>query len=161
MAWTRKKKKYRRPRKIHDSVRMKEESQLIEAYGLKNKREIWKADAAIGRIRNKAKKLTVLPAEEQEKLFGNLNKIGLNVKTTADVLGLDKEDWLKRRLQSVLVKKNFAKPKEARQLIVHKHVVIGDRIVNIPGYIVKLDEEDKIKIFKKEKKQEEKVEEVK
>lgn len=159
MTWIRKRKKYSRPRRLHDSVRMEEESQLIKKYGLKNKREIWKADAAIERIRDKAKKLITSSTEEQEKLFGNLNKIGLNVKTIADILGLNKEDWLKRRIQSILIKKNLAKPKEARQLIAHKHVAINDRIVNIPSYVVKIDEEDKIRVFKKIKKQKEEVKE--
>ena len=44
-----------------------------------------------------------------------------------------------------------AKPKEARQLIAHKHVAINNRIINIPSYIVKSDEDDKIKVFKKQK----------
>jgi len=37
--------------------RIEEENVLREKYGLKSKREIWKADAAIGRIRNRAKLL--------------------------------------------------------------------------------------------------------
>jgi small subunit ribosomal protein S4 len=144
-----KKKKYKKPRTAYNKERIEGENQLIEKYGLKNKREIWKADASIERIRSQAKKLITASTEEQEKLFKKLNKIGLRASSMADILALDKEDWLKRRLQSILVEKKLAKPKEARQLIAHKHVVINGRIINIPSYIVRTDEEDKIKIVKK------------
>jgi len=142
----RKKKKYRKPRRVFDKTRIEEENQLIEKYGLKNKKEIWKAEASIERIRSQAKKLITASQEEQEKLLDKLNKIGLKVKSIAEVLALNTEDWLRRRLQSILVSKNLARPKEARQAIVHKHVSIGGKIVNIPSYIVKTDEEDRIKI---------------
>ena len=152
MTWIRKKKKYRRPKKLYDKVRIEEENVLVKTYGLKNKKEIWKAEAAIERIRNQAKKLITASEEEQEILYNKLNKIGFKVAKIADILDLNKEDWLKRRLQSVLIIKNLAKPREARQMIVHKHVAIDNKIVNIPSYIVKVEEEDKIKIIRKIKK---------
>ncbi|MBI2630478.1 30S ribosomal protein S4 [Candidatus Pacearchaeota archaeon] len=144
----RKKKKYSRPRKAYDLKRIKEEDELVAKYGLKNKREIWKAEAAISRIRKRAKKLITAKTEEQEKLFNKLNSMGFKVAKIADILDLKKENWLKRRLQSIIVEKNLAKPKEARQLIAHKHVSISGRIMNIPGYIVKVDEEEKIHVDK-------------
>ena len=43
------------------------------------------------------------------------------------------------------MKKDNAKtPHQSRQLVVHGHVSIGGRVINIPGYIVKKDEESKI-----------------
>ncbi|MFA5258978.1 MAG: S4 domain-containing protein, partial [Candidatus Pacearchaeota archaeon] len=36
--------------------------------------------------------------------------------------------------------------KQARQLIAHKHVSIGDQIVNIPSYMVSLEEESLVKL---------------
>lgn len=151
MSWIRKKKKFSRPRKIYDKQRIEEENGLVSRYGLKNKREIWKAEAAIARIRNRAKILITAGKEEQEKLFDKLNSLGFKVKNIADVLDLNKEDWLKRRLQSIIILKNLAKPREARQLISHKHVAIEGNIVNIPSYMVKVDEEDKIRVFKTSK----------
>jgi small subunit ribosomal protein S4 len=41
-------------------------------------------------------------------------------------------------------KDNAKSPQQSRQLVVHGHVSIGERIINIPGYIVKKDEESKI-----------------
>ena len=152
MSWIRKKKKYNKPRKLYDKVRIEEENKLVEKYGLKNKREVWKAESAIDRIRNRAKKLITATLEEQEKLLEKLRKMGFKVEKIADVLALNKEDWLKRRLQTILTEKKLAKtPKEARQLIVHKHVLINDEVITVPSYIVKVDEEDKIKVNLKTK----------
>jgi small subunit ribosomal protein S4 len=144
----RKHKIYSRPRKLYDLVRIGEENKLVERYGLKSKREIWKAVSAIARIRRQAKMLITKSHEEQKILFNRLNKMGLKVNNIADVLGLGKEDFLKRRLQSIIVGKIARTPKGARQLIVHKHIAINNKIINIPSYIVPVDEEDKIEIVR-------------
>jgi len=151
MSWLRKKKKYSKPRKLYDKVRIEEENELLRKYGLKNKREIWKADSAIERIRKQAKSLITADKEKQDVLLEKLNKIGFKVEKIADILALNKEDWLKRRLQSFLVEKKLAKPKEARQLIAHKHVKVDGKIINIPSYIVKIKEESKIEVSKSKK----------
>jgi len=149
MSWLRKKKKYSKPRKLFDKVRIEKENELTKKYGLKNKREIWKAESAVERIRNQAKILITATAGEQKILLDKLKKMGLRVEKIADVLALNKEDLLKRRLQSFLIEKNLAKPKEARQLIAHKHVFVHGKIVNIPSYIVKMGDEEKIEVIKK------------
>ena len=41
----RKHKLYKRPRKLFDISRIKDEDELVKKYGLKNKKEIWKAKA--------------------------------------------------------------------------------------------------------------------
>ena len=79
MSWIRKKKKYSRPRKLFDKIRIEEENELIKKYGLKNKKEIWKADSAIGRVRNQAKNLITADSEEQKKLIDISQKISLSV----------------------------------------------------------------------------------
>jgi len=141
------KKKYSKPRRPHDRMRMDEETELIQRYGLKNKREIWKAEASVARIRNRAKKLIVATNEEKKAFVEKLQKSGFKVEKIAEVLALDKEDWLKRRLQTIVHKKNLAYTiKQARQFIVHKHVSIGDQIVNIPSYQVKVNDEPLIRL---------------
>ncbi len=159
------KKKYSRPRKPFDKVRIEEENLLRETYGLKNKKEIWKADAAIGRIRNLAKQLITANEEEKQAFVERLKKKGFEVDSIADALALDKENWLKRRLQTVLVAKGMTTtPKQARQLITHKHVSIGDQVVNIPSYQVSLEEDTLVKldiVLKTAKKGKSKEEEIK
>ena len=53
----RKHKIYSRPKRPFDKTRIEEEGKIKEEFGLKNKKEIWKADARIKEIREKAKKL--------------------------------------------------------------------------------------------------------
>ena len=149
----RRKKKFSWPKKLWDKPRILEENKLVDKYGLKNKREIWKTDAKVDYLRNRAKSLITKNIEEQQIFFDKLNKIGLNVNSISDVLALNKEDLLKRRLSSVLVSKKLAiTPKQARQLIVHKKIMVGDSVVNVPSYLVPVKEENLISIKKKSKK---------
>ena len=59
-------------------------------------------------------------------------------------------------------KKLSTTPKQARQFIVHKHVSINNEKINIPSYMVGVEEENKVQLtlVKKEKKKEDKVEEI-
>jgi len=163
----RQRKKYSKPRKLYDSVRIKEENVLVEKYGLKNKREIWKAEASIKRIRNLAKKLITAGENEKINFVERLKKKGFKINNISDALALNKEDLLKRRLQTVLFVKGLANTsKQARQLIVHKHVSIEDQTVNIPSYHVNLEEEPLVKLnislkFKKDSEKENIIEEIK
>ena len=141
------KKKYSRPQRPFDKARIYEENILRNKYGLKNKKEIWKADAAISRIRNLAKQLATASDEEKNKFVERLHKKGFEVNSIADALALNKENWLKRRLQTVLLSNGLTTtPKQSRQLIVHKHVSIGDQVINIPSYQVTLEEGPLVKL---------------
>ena len=156
----RKHKTYSRPKRPFDKVRIDEEAKIKKKFGLKNKKEIWMAEAKIKTIREKAKKLISASPEEQLALFNRLKKIGLQVNSIADILSLDKKDYLKRRLQTILVNKKLATTsRSARQLITHKKVLVGGNIVNSPSYIVPVELENKIslktkKVVKTNKKQE-------
>ncbi len=158
----RKKKKFAWPRKIYDKPRILDENQLVEKYGLKNKKEIWKTEAKVKYFRTRAKQLITADSEEQQNFFSKLRKMGLKVNSIADVLALTKEDVLKRRLSNVLFDKKLANtPKHARQMIVHKRVLISNKAINSPSYIVNIEEENLISLkpsivkTKKENNQEE------
>ncbi|PIN91029.1 30S ribosomal protein S4 [Candidatus Pacearchaeota archaeon CG10_big_fil_rev_8_21_14_0_10_32_14] len=141
----RKHKVYSRPKKRFDKARIIEEGDMVNKYGLKNKKEIWRVEAKVKSIREKAKKLIGKGPEEQELLFNQLRKMGIKVNSIPDVLGLNKEDILKRRLQSVMVQNHISTtPKGARQLITHKKVLVDDKIINSPSYIVPVNLEKKI-----------------
>jgi small subunit ribosomal protein S4 len=151
----RKHKIYSRPKRPFDKARIEEEGGIVEEFGLKNKREIWKAEAKIKIIREKAKRLISAKPEEQQILFNKLNKMGLKVNSISSVLSLDKKDYLRRRLQTIIVTKKLTVTiKQARQLIVHKKVLVDGRAVDSPSYIVPVELENKItlkdkKILKK------------
>jgi small subunit ribosomal protein S4 len=143
----RKRKNYARPRKLYDARRIDDENKILEKYGLKNKREIWKAETIVSRMRRRAKLLISGAEEERQAFFNKLNKMGLKVNGIDDVLALTKEDWLERRLQTFVFKNGLAKtPKQARQLITHKNILVGNNVVNSPSFVVSSDAENKIKL---------------
>jgi len=154
----RKHKKYSRPRKPFDGPRITEENEIRKEYGLKNKKEIWRAEALVGKMRLGAKRLTTASIDEQEKFIETLKRRGLNVSTIAEVLGLTKKDLMNRRLQTIVSRKFAVPMKKSRQLITHKKVSVKGSVVNIPSYIVFADEEDKIKMAAPKEKVNKKVE---
>ncbi len=143
----RKHKIYSRPKRPFDKARIEEEAKIKKEFGLKNKKEIWRADAKIKSIREKAKKLISASQEEKNAFFQRLKRIGLKVDSITDVLSLDKRDYLRRRLQTFLVEKRLARTmKGARQLITHKKVLIEGNAVSIPSYIVPIELESKVSL---------------
>ena len=142
-----KKNKFRRPKKMFDKARIEDENRIVLEYGLKNKKEIWKAESEVSRFRRRAKALIPKTDEERKAYFEKLSKMGLKVKNTADALALTKTDILERRLQTIVFRKRLVKsPKEARQLIVHKKISVRNTIVNIPSFSVKLENESQVKL---------------
>ena len=149
-------KSFRRPRRIWNSDQLSSELYIIGSYGLRNKRELWKAQTKVANFRNQARTLLALTLEDrQEKeslLLSFLNRLGLtSTASLDDILNLKIEDILERRLQTIVMKKSAMKsPHQARQTVVHGHVMIGDRVVNLPGYMVRREEEQKILYLKPE-----------
>jgi len=144
-------KNWRKPKRPLNYDLLNEELFVLGTFGLKNKRELWKAHTELSRIRNQARSLLALTQEMREKkepvLMKSLARIGLvkENSTLDDVLNLKVTDLLSRRLQTVVQKKGlFKSPYQARQAVVHGHVMIGDRIVTIPSYTVKVEEEGQI-----------------
>ena len=147
------KKTYAKPMRPWEKQRILEEQKLIQNYGFKNKREIWKIKAKIARIRKQAKSLVSIRTKQQERqknqLLISLYNYGLISKgaTIEDVLGLRINDLCERRLQTILIKKRLANtPKQARQLTAHGHAFIGDKKVSSPSRLVKLTEEQLVKV---------------
>lgn len=139
---------FNRPRRIWATDQLNAELYIMGSYGLRNKRELWRAQTEMARIRNQARALLALSAEarveKEKRLLNYLLRIGIVKEgaTLDDILGLKVEDLLERRLQTIVMKKAGTKsPYQARQVVSHGHVSIGNRKVNIPGYIVKKDEE--------------------
>ncbi len=134
---------------------MEEERKLLEKYGLKNKRELWKAQSILRGFRRQARDLQArLRAGEGQAqrettlLLDRLVRLGVLTSaspTNDDVLALSTEDLLRRRLEWIVFTKSFAPtPRGARQVIVHGHVAIGDHRVTRPGYLVRSAEEGQI-----------------
>ena len=145
---------WKKPKRPLNYNLMMDELKTLGTFGLKTKRELWKARTNLSKLRHQARSLLALRQEiRKEKepvLINSLSKIGLVDKnSTLDaVLNLQVTDLLSRRLQTIVQKKLYFKtPYHARQAIVHGHIMIGDRIVTIPSYVVKIDEEPKIHLI--------------
>jgi small subunit ribosomal protein S4 len=149
----RKKKSFKRPKKPFEKGRIDEENKLKTNFGLKNKTELWKALAKVNYFRGRAKALAQQPLEEQEVFFNKLKALGLKVETTSDVLDLKVEDLLKRRLPTIVKEKGLSTAvKKARQMVVHKKILIDGKITNSPSYFVKVSEENLITVKLNKKK---------
>lgn len=142
------KKKYKRPKAIWNKAMIERDRELKKAFGLSKKHEIWKAETLLRKFRRLARRLAATKDKRTEReLIEKLARLGILSHGAGldDVLGLTVENILDRRLQTIVFKRGFAKtPKEARQLIVHGHVKIGDRKASYPSYLVPKSEEDKI-----------------
>ncbi len=128
---------------------MAEELEFLGKYGLRNKREFWKMRTMLGNWRRIARQSRTLSkeraAEVQETLSKKLIRLGVVGPEARfeDVLSLTVEDLLKRRLQTMVFEKGFAKTiYQARQFIVHGHIQVVGKKINAPSYIVKKEEED-------------------
>tara|TARA_Y100000034_G_scaffold52732_1_gene64726 strand:+ start:1576 stop:2082 length:507 start_codon:yes stop_codon:yes gene_type:complete len=145
-------KQYSKPKKPFEKERLIEEEEIKKEFGLKNKKEIWRSESKIKSIRDRIKKLISANSKEQEAFFNRLKKIGLDVNSIADVLSLNKKDYLKRRLQTIVVSKKIATTqKSARQLITHKKILVNGNTIDSPSYIVSIELENKISLKTKQK----------
>lgn len=134
--------------------RIKSERDLIKKYGLKNHKEVWKAKTDLGKHREQARELlakigTTNPQvkKESDQLLQHLTRMGILTTGASldDVLALEIEAILSRRLQTLVYLKGFSStPYQARQLICHGHIGVKGKKVTIPSYIVEKDEENQI-----------------
>lgn len=147
-------KKFESPRMIWDKARIEEESALIEEYGLKNMKELWRTKSELGRIRREARKLLSKGEQgkaESQYLLGKIRRLSLgNDNTTLeDLLSLTLRDLLERRLETRVFKKGFARSlKQSRQLIKHGFISIGGKKVSVPGHLVNASEDSIIGYYK-------------
>jgi len=144
-------KKYETPRFPWRTDALQEELKLLGQYGLRNKHELWRHETMLSNFRGIARSLIGKAPEERKKMEGEilirLKKLGVLHETAVldDVLDLAIEDILERRLQTIVFRKGLAKTiHQARQLVTHGHVIIGNQRVTVPGYIVTRDDENKI-----------------
>lgn len=143
--------KFKKPKKPYDKNRISNEKLLLREYGLRRKKEIYVAEEILRNFRRRARELIAVKNEEKEKiLLEKLSKLGIvpNNSNLDNVLALTIKDILNRRLQTIVFKRGLTKTvKEARQLIVHKHIEIDGKKMNIPSCLIKKEDENKIKII--------------
>ena len=139
-------KKYSTPRHPWEAVRIAEEREIVQRYGLKNKRELWKSLSILDSFRAQARTLEgkmryqdAASMVQFKNMIQRLQRFNIlrEGATLDDVLSLKIEDILERRLQTLVYKKKLAGTvKQARQLITHGQISLGGRRTNLPGLMV-------------------------
>jgi len=146
----RSRKKYERPRNPWDKERIERERNFLKGFGLRTKKEIWIAEALLRKYRRIARELAAKRDKEKEKaLIEKMRKMGLLAEGAAldDVLALTVENFLERRLQTLIQRKGMANTlNHSRQLIVHGHVKVSGKKIFYPSYMVSRDEENQIDV---------------
>ena len=147
-------KKYDTPPHPWNAERIKSENKLMAKYGLKNKKEIWKADTLVRNYSRQARYLLGFSEDqvktEIDELLGHLKRTGILDESAPleSILDLTVEDILRRRLQTVVHQKGLARTaKEARMFVVHGHIALDGKKVNSPSYVVKKGEEDLVGFY--------------
>ena len=121
-------KSYQTPKRPFEKTRIESETRLVIEYGLRNKREVWKAQADLRKYRKGARNLLVLGSSSADKesydakkaeLISHLQRAGLLGPDAdiEDVLSLKIQTQLERRLQTMVHRRGLARsPKQARQI---------------------------------------------
>merc|ERR1711965_165785 len=123
-------------------------------YGLKNKREIWRVGLVLSKVRAVARQLLTLEERDPQRVFQGqalmrrMIRYGIldEDKQRLDyVLALKIEDFMERRLQTLVFKRGLAKSiHHARVLIRQKHIRVGRQIVDIPSFMVRVESQPHI-----------------
>ncbi|GER41425.1 40S ribosomal protein S9 [Striga asiatica] len=132
-------KTFKKPRRPYEKERLDAELKLVGEYGLRCKRELWRVQYALSRIRNNARNLLTLDEKDPRRIFEGeallrrMNRYGLldESQNKLDyVLALTVENFLERRLQTLVFKAGMAK--------------VGRQVVNVPSFMVRVDSQKHI-----------------
>eukprot|EP00443_Scrippsiella_acuminata_P009878 CAMPEP_0115210540 /NCGR_PEP_ID=MMETSP0270-20121206/22301_1 /TAXON_ID=71861 /ORGANISM="Scrippsiella trochoidea, Strain CCMP3099" /LENGTH=262 /DNA_ID=CAMNT_0002624201 /DNA_START=93 /DNA_END=879 /DNA_ORIENTATION=+ len=147
-------KTFRKPKRPFEKERLDSEMKIIGEYGLKNKREVWRVNYALAKIRTAARTLLTLDEKSEQRMFQGdallrrMIRLGLLLESEKKldyVLGLTTAKIMERRLQTKVFKLGLAKSiHHARTLIRQRHIRVGKQICDIPSFLVRLDSEKHI-----------------
>lgn len=125
-------KTFKKPRRPFEKERLDAELKLVGEYGLRNKRELWRVQVVISKIRNAARTLLTLEEKDPKRMFEGtalmrrMYRYGLLTEAQDKldfVLSLTPNDFLERRLETIVFKQGLAKSiHHARVLIRQRHI---------------------------------------
>jgi len=142
---------YSTPRRPFEKERFDSELRLCGIYGLRCKREVYRVHYTLSKLRKRARFLLTLDENDERRVFEGgamlrrLHKMGVlpEDKNQLDyVLALKHEDFLERRLQTIVFKTKLARSiHHARVLILQRHIRVGKQLVDVPSFLVRRDSE--------------------
>mmetsp|Transcript_58009 Transcript_58009/g.141748 ORF Transcript_58009/g.141748 Transcript_58009/m.141748 type:complete len:191 (+) Transcript_58009:138-710(+) len=147
-------KTYKTPRRPFEKERLDAELKLVGEYGLRCKREIWRVQYALAKLRKSARTLLTLDPKDPKRIFEGaallrrMSRYGLLADDELEldaVLQLSTQKLLERRLQTKVYKQGLAKSiHHARVLIRQRHIRVGSQLVNVPSFNVRTSSEKHI-----------------
>lgn len=147
-------KTYKTPRRPFEKERLDAELKICGEFGLRNKREVWRVQYALSKIRSAARELLTREEKDERRIFEGtallrrLTRLGLLDETQQNldyVLSLKVQDFLERRLQTQVFKLGLAKSiHHARVLILQRHIRVGKQLVTVPSFMVRTDSQKHI-----------------
>merc|ERR1712216_328777 len=134
--------------------RLDAELKLVGEYGLRCKREIWRVQYALAKLRKAARTLLTLDPKDPKRIFEGaallrrMSRYGLLADDELDldsILLLTTQKLLERRLQTKVYKQGLAKSiHHARVLVRQRHIRVGNQLVNVPSFNVRTASEKHI-----------------
>merc|ERR1711998_61150 len=125
-------------------------------YGLRCKREAWRVQLTLAKIRKAARSLMTLDETDPRRVFEcdallrRMVRLGLlkeNERKLDYILGLTVNQFMERRLQTLVAEKKLANSvHHARVLIRQRHIAVGKQMVNIPSFMVRVSSEQHIQM---------------
>jgi small subunit ribosomal protein S4 len=144
-------KKFSKPRHPWEGPRIEEEKVLVKEYGLTTKQEIWKMQSLLKSYKDQTKKLIAQHNEQAEKEMQLLMKKLQNLNlvsaegTTDNILGLSIKDIMERRLQTLVFRNKLSRSmKQARQFVLHGHIMVNGKSITSPSHLVSVADSTKI-----------------
>jgi small subunit ribosomal protein S4 len=141
-------KQFTTPKRPYDTDVLLEELRLIGVFGLRNKRELWRARTKVSLLRRRARGFLSLGvderAESERSLVSKLHRMGMvgEGANLEEILTLSVEDLLERRLQTMVWRRELAKSLyQSRQMITHGHIAINGQKITAPSYHVTTEDE--------------------
>jgi len=142
------------PKRAYEKERLDAELKMVGEYGLRCKREIWRVQLALAKLRKAARVLLTLDIKDPKRIFQGeallrrMRVYGLLSEEELEldfILQLTTAKLLERRLQTKVFKQGLAKSiHHARVLIKQRHIRVGKQLVNVPSFNVKVDSEKHI-----------------
>jgi small subunit ribosomal protein S4 len=136
-------------KKRWDKESITEEATLVKDYALKNKKEVRRAELLLSKFKKLAKELNTTDeskaSQEAQHLIAKLKSMGYlspDAQTLDEILDMKVRNILERRLSNLVYKQGLAKTaKQARQFVVHGHIIVAEQTISSPSSAISLAQE--------------------